>query len=120
MHIEAVDIAFYARAKQMRPLATELDQAGAVGAGCDGRVKWIERGRRIGIAVDMLPQLPELDGGCDLVARRQPVDPSGAAVNRIVGGIGRALKRHGAEARHVAAAVARTLERSEHRANIEE
>src|SRR5580693_4898017 len=61
LHQGAVDVALDARAEQMRPLSAELDQIGAVGAGRDRGAERIERGHRVRIAIDALPQLPEFD-----------------------------------------------------------
>ena len=105
----------------MRPLAADLDEVGLVGAGGDGRVERIERhAGRIGVALDPLPHLPDLDRGGDLVARRQPADPARAAIDAVILAAGFAVERHRAEAGLIAAAVAHLLERRQYGADVEE
>ena len=118
--IAAVDIGLDAAAEQMRPLAADLDQRGLVGAGVERCVERIEGDGGIGITLHPLPQLPDLDRGGDLVARRQPADPPGAAVDAIILRGGFAVERHCAEARVVTAAVAHLLVRRQDRADVEE
>ena len=72
------------------------------------------------VALDPLPQLPDLDRGGDLVARRQPADPAGAAIDAVILAAGFAVERHRAEAGLIAAAVAHLLERRQHGADVEE
>ena len=86
----------------------------------DRGVERIERDGRIGVALDPLPQLPDFDGGCDLVARRQPADPPCAPIDAVTAGRGGAVQRHRAEAGHVAAAIAHLLERRQDGADVEE
>ena len=74
----------------------------------------------IGIALHPLPQLPDFDRGCDLVARRQPADPARPAIDAVVLAIGLAVQCHRAEAGHVAAAIAHLLERRQDGADVEE
>src|SRR4051794_4691919 len=68
LHPAAVDVAFDLRADEMRPLAADLDEAGAIGPGRDRGVERIEGRGGIGVAGDALPQLPDFNRGCDLVA----------------------------------------------------
>ena len=70
------DIAFDAGIEKMRPLRADLGQAGAVCAVRDGGIERIERDRLIGIALHALPELPDFNGSCDLVARRYSADPA--------------------------------------------
>ncbi len=104
----------------MRPLAADLDQRGLVGAGVEGCIERIEREGLIRIALHALPELPDLDRGGDLVARRQPADPPGPAVDRVVLRRRVAVHRHRAEARRVIAAVAHLFVGRQDRADVEE
>src|SRR6476659_7873528 len=83
VHEAAIDVGLDAAAEQMRPLPADLDQGGLIGACIERGVERIERERLVRIALDPLPQLPDLDGGGDLVARRQPADPSSPAVDAV-------------------------------------
>src|ERR1700737_3339269 len=51
LHVPAIDVAFDAAAEQMRSLSAELDEAGAIGAGCDRGVERIERYHRARITL---------------------------------------------------------------------
>src|SRR5882757_4710158 len=84
LHPAAIDVGFDVRSEQMRPLAADLDQAGAIGAVGDRGVERIERDGGVAVALDPLPELPDLDRGCDLVARRQPADPARASVDAVI------------------------------------
>src|SRR5229473_6887016 len=105
LHESAIDVALDAFAEQMRPLSADLDEIGLVGAGRDRGVERVERGGRVRIALHPLPKLPDLDGCGDLVARRYPADPAGAAIGAVILAAGLAIQRDRAEARHVAASV---------------
>src|ERR1700716_4648774 len=104
----------------MRPLSADLDQAGLGGPGGDRGVDRVERDRRIGIALAPLPQLPDLDRRCRLVARRDPADPARPAIDAVILATGFAVERHRTEAGLVAAVVAHLLERRQDGADVEE
>src|SRR5689334_2349127 len=57
----AIDVALDRGREQVGPLAADLDEAGAIGPAAHRGAERIERGGGIGIAADMLPELPELD-----------------------------------------------------------
>src|ERR1700730_281926 len=120
LHETAIDVALDAAAEQMRPLSADLDEIGLVSAGCNGGVERIERDGRVAVALHPLPERPHLDGRGDLVARRDAADPAGPAVDAVVLAVGLALKRNRAEARHVAAAIARLLGWAQDGADVEE
>src|SRR2546421_2155730 len=104
----------------MRPLSANLDQIGPIGVAGDRGVERIERDGRIRVAFHALPKLPDLDRGGDLVARRKTADPARPAVSPIILAVGPAIERHRAEARRVAAAVARLLGLRQNGADVEE
>src|ERR1700722_16601524 len=103
----------------MGPLPADLDQIGPIGAGSDRGIERIERDRRIAVAADPLPHLPQLDGGGDLVTRRKPADPARPAIDPVIAAVGRTIYRPRAEVRHIAAAVALLLERRQDGADVE-
>src|ERR1700722_8063322 len=120
LHEPAIDIAFDAVAEQMGPLSAQFDQIGAIGPGWNRGAKGVECDGRIAVAVDPLPELPDFDRGCDLVARRDAADPAGPAVGAIIAAVGLAIERHRPETCGLTGAVAPLLERGEDGADIEE
>ena len=108
------------RAEQVRPLSADLDEGGAVGARGDRGVERIEGGGGVGVALHPLPELPDLDGGRHLIARRQPAHPAGAAIDGVILARGRTFERYRAEARRVVARVAHLLEWRQDGADVEE
>src|SRR5262245_38287157 len=117
LDIAAVDIALDAVGDHVRPLPADLGERGLVRAGFDLGVERIEGDRLVGIALYPLPELPDLDRGGDLVARRESADPAGAAVNRVILRSGVAAHRHRAEVRLVGPPVAHLLIGCQDRAN---
>src|SRR5271168_2686537 len=84
LHEAAIDVGLDVAAEQMRPLSADLDQIGLVGAGGNRGIEWIEGSGRIAIAGHPLPELPDFDRGCDLVAGRYPTDPASPAVDAVI------------------------------------
>src|SRR5204863_875641 len=82
--VAAVDIALDAVGDHVRPLPADLGKRGFVGAGVEGGIERIERNRLVRVTLHPLPELPDLDGGGDFIARRYSADPARAAIDRVV------------------------------------